>query len=347
MAQPGYVYALINPSMPGLVKVGRTERDPSVRVSELSGVTGVATPFILVFYQAFEDCALAERHAHAALERHGQRFSANREFFETEPTSAIRAIMKAPGATDQVPTTEMLNRGEAASQSSLLDELVSRARAYRHGNEDVPQDVKEAVKLYIKAGKLGSGIAYYELSDMYGYGGPFMPDGWLAKNSKSNEAKKQEYIRKACELNYAPAWADIAYERKSNSSARAEAQAWRKFFEIALRDTPQHPTEVEGSSDWRVTYGALRFLTPRGQLQLGYFPCTARIDDEVLSVAVEFMKQRSDTVIEAVEQHVRDQLSSQWIIDPCSSYNAGEDPEVCRARLVAGWREALRWLNEL
>jgi hypothetical protein len=28
MSRPGYVYALINPTMPNLVKVGKTERDP-------------------------------------------------------------------------------------------------------------------------------------------------------------------------------------------------------------------------------------------------------------------------------------------------------------------------------
>src|SRR6185369_11781349 len=41
MGGPGFVYALINPSMTGLVKVGRTERDPTGRAHELSSATGV------------------------------------------------------------------------------------------------------------------------------------------------------------------------------------------------------------------------------------------------------------------------------------------------------------------
>ena len=44
MNDPGFVYALINPSMEGLVKVGKTKRDPKGRANELSGATGV-TPF--------------------------------------------------------------------------------------------------------------------------------------------------------------------------------------------------------------------------------------------------------------------------------------------------------------
>ena len=45
--EPGWVYVLVNSSMPGIAKVGRTTRAPRDRAAELSGVTGVATPFIV------------------------------------------------------------------------------------------------------------------------------------------------------------------------------------------------------------------------------------------------------------------------------------------------------------
>jgi hypothetical protein len=41
----GYIYVLSNPSMPGIVKVGRTFREPRARAAELSASTGVPTPF--------------------------------------------------------------------------------------------------------------------------------------------------------------------------------------------------------------------------------------------------------------------------------------------------------------
>jgi len=55
MTTPGYIYALVNASMPGLVKVGRTSRDPKDRAAELSGATGVATPFLVVYHEHFAD----------------------------------------------------------------------------------------------------------------------------------------------------------------------------------------------------------------------------------------------------------------------------------------------------
>ncbi len=77
----GYVYLLANPSMPGVVKVGRTTKEPSERVSELSSATGVPTPFDLIYYVATSDCFDAEKRTHEWLTERGYRVSSNREFF--------------------------------------------------------------------------------------------------------------------------------------------------------------------------------------------------------------------------------------------------------------------------
>ena len=39
MARPGYVYAFSTPSMPGIVKIGATDRDPSLRLAEANAGT--------------------------------------------------------------------------------------------------------------------------------------------------------------------------------------------------------------------------------------------------------------------------------------------------------------------
>jgi hypothetical protein len=85
----GYIYVLVNSSMPGLVKVGKTTRDPTMRVAELSGATGVATPFILAFKKFVDDCSTAEFQVHQALEARGHRVSAGREFFRAEEDEVI------------------------------------------------------------------------------------------------------------------------------------------------------------------------------------------------------------------------------------------------------------------
>lgn len=85
----GYIYVLVNPSMQGIVKIGKTNRNPKDRVEELSNVTGVPTPFILVYQRAFNDVDTAERTIHQILESKGHRVSKNREFFNVEVHEVI------------------------------------------------------------------------------------------------------------------------------------------------------------------------------------------------------------------------------------------------------------------
>lgn len=321
MSKPGYVYALINPSMPGLVKVGRTERDPTVRVSELSGVTGVATPFILVFHQAFEDCELAERHAHAALERGGRRFAANREFFETQPTTAIHAILEAPGATARVP--EAAGREQATPQASLLDEMLTRAYGYLHGSGDQPKDVKEGIRLYLKAGRLGSADAYLELGEIY-------YNNWLVKK---NESKAFEYYRLSCELHHAPAWAKVATIRAGEGNLSGEARAWRRFFELALANKDQDANE-------RLVLAGISFLDPRPSLNLTYFPCEAMVGGEPIKDAVKFFRPHTEYMEDCLLRWISDIQKDEYGL-----YNDFRGDT--RPARIAAQEAVLKWLREL
>jgi hypothetical protein len=93
----GYVYVLVNPSFPNLVKIGKTVNDPYDRANQLDS-TGVPTPFIVVFAKKFENCHNAERSAHEYFkERRSRR---NREFFEINTTQAIAIIQELGGAIE-------------------------------------------------------------------------------------------------------------------------------------------------------------------------------------------------------------------------------------------------------
>ena len=78
----GFIYVLVNSSMPDLVKVGLTTRKPCDRAIELSGVTGVPTPFIVVYETQVNDCSAAEKFVHELLSTKGYRVSEAREFFK-------------------------------------------------------------------------------------------------------------------------------------------------------------------------------------------------------------------------------------------------------------------------
>lgn len=89
----GYVYLLVNPSMPGLVKVGRTSHPPSERAAALGGATGVPTPFEVVFEVLVPDQRAAEAYVHSVLEERGCRVADNREFFAVQPEEVVQLMM--------------------------------------------------------------------------------------------------------------------------------------------------------------------------------------------------------------------------------------------------------------
>ena len=88
----GYLYVLTNESMPGLVKIGYTTRDPRARALELfNQATGVPTPFHVVFAVFCSEPAKAEISVFEDLETY--RVSGNREFFRVDENEAIVRVV--------------------------------------------------------------------------------------------------------------------------------------------------------------------------------------------------------------------------------------------------------------
>lgn len=86
----GYVYILSNPSMPGLVKIGRSIGGGDGRAKGLF-VTGVPQPFHLEFELLADDATELERLVHERLQ--GFRVSGDREFFKCPTHEAIHALL--------------------------------------------------------------------------------------------------------------------------------------------------------------------------------------------------------------------------------------------------------------
>ena len=88
---PGYVYILINSSMPGLIKIGRTLRDSRMRARELFS-TGVPTPFQVAFELFAEQHEALEAMVHNEL--NDFRVNAAREFFRYPLDKAVALLIK-------------------------------------------------------------------------------------------------------------------------------------------------------------------------------------------------------------------------------------------------------------
>lgn len=88
---PGYVYILLNPSMPGLIKIGRTLRDSRMRARELTS-TGVPTPFQVAFELFAEQHEALEAMVHNEL--NDFRVNPAREFFRYPLDKTIALLLQ-------------------------------------------------------------------------------------------------------------------------------------------------------------------------------------------------------------------------------------------------------------
>ncbi len=167
----GFVYALSNPSMPGLYKLGQTSRSPHLRAVELSTSTAVAAPYRVL-------TAIFVRHridAEAAIHRafHTFRLSNDREFFrfpsdgamsaafidlflrtgpaflvdsrgqitEEEDPGTLAAFVDGLGVANLCPDLiERLHR--ARDEVSRLESEVTRLRAGREGDSKELEDLR-------------------------------------------------------------------------------------------------------------------------------------------------------------------------------------------------------------
>ena len=117
------VYVLVNPAMPGLVKIGRTaQNDTATRLSQLY-TTGVPVPFELKIACRVPSPDEVESALHAAFGP--QRINPKREFFRIEPEQAI-AILRLLHTEDA--TAEIAAQETGIDEQSLAAAEVLRAR---------------------------------------------------------------------------------------------------------------------------------------------------------------------------------------------------------------------------
>lgn len=161
MSNKGYVYVMINPSMPGLVKIGKTTREPEKRVKELSSFTGVPTEFTLVYKRLVNDCTVAENYIHEVLQTKGVRVSQKREFFEMPIYEAVEVIQQY---TDNEQCESALSTANVYALNILKEAL-----SYYHGYDDFLEDKYQALKLFKKAINLGLSAGYLFIGRMYLY----------------------------------------------------------------------------------------------------------------------------------------------------------------------------------
>lgn len=186
MGNPGYIYALINPALEGLVKVGKTTTNPDKRANELSSATGVPMQFMVAHSVLIADCDLAEKYAHGLLEKNGYRVSSNREFFQAPLPVVMEAIRKTADFVGTITEDEFNGAATQAQWDSLnrqMDELSTllsdmnaetdeenemlEADQYYWHTPMCDLDVRKGIELYKALADKGYARAFYMLGDAY------------------------------------------------------------------------------------------------------------------------------------------------------------------------------------
>ena len=94
--RPHYIYILVNPSIPGICKIGYTTTTVYDRVKQINSATGVITPWYPVFSYKCPNGRMLEQEIHEELALMGMRVNDRREGFTIDSDSA-RAIIEKLG----------------------------------------------------------------------------------------------------------------------------------------------------------------------------------------------------------------------------------------------------------
>ena len=130
----GFIYCLGNKAMPGIYKIGMTERAPAQRCAEISGVTAAALPFDVLCFGQVEDPRRVESEIHGIFAPF--RVSDVREFFETDYSRIYDAIceysnavaMTAEGAEEAERESLRMTFLEAEDPVHKVEALIKAAR---------------------------------------------------------------------------------------------------------------------------------------------------------------------------------------------------------------------------
>lgn len=217
----GYVYVMINPSYNGIVKIGKTTKEPEERAKELSSATGVATPFIVVYKRLFNNCDVAEQLVHDILSEKGYRVNDSREFFSLSATEAINTILDVPNESTSV-NTHFNIEDNNDTYEDLADSYYNKAEEYHYGSKDTFQDENEALFYYERSAELGKIEAYRQIGKI-----------WL--NNKQNTKEALVYFHKGVDKGDFCCYAELGsiYIKEGAFYNKRNAElAYNNFFEF-------------------------------------------------------------------------------------------------------------------
>ena len=164
-----YVYILINSSLPGLLKIGKTSRTPEERAAELSQNTNMPTPFMVAYEEQIPDSTTAEKFIHEELKNQGYRINDSREFFSIPLKEAIQIVSLVASHVREIyeDKNEELLLSEEDDSEATGEYYFSQGMNALSGRRNTLQNFGKAKEHFETAILFGNIRAYNFLASLY------------------------------------------------------------------------------------------------------------------------------------------------------------------------------------
>lgn len=132
----GWVYIISNKSMPGLIKVGCSSKDPELRAEDLGG-TGSPHPYKVEYEMLIEQPEKIERLAHKALSQYHE----GKEWFRCTVEEGIAAIQRIAGGRE-------INQSFKHADGEKVDEILQNQKieeAIRGAKETTDREITSTI----------------------------------------------------------------------------------------------------------------------------------------------------------------------------------------------------------
>lgn len=126
-----FVYILTNPTIPDLVKIGRT-KNLEERLKSLSSHSGVPVPFQCFYCCEVTDGSEVEKRLHFGLGDH--RVNPKREFFRINP-ERVKVLLEGWSIRDLTPSKDVV---ESQEEQDSLNREISRRPVFTFQMVDIP-----------------------------------------------------------------------------------------------------------------------------------------------------------------------------------------------------------------
>ncbi len=126
----GYIYCFSNISMPGILKIGMTERTPEDRLKDSNApdTWRPPTPYVIEFAKKVSNASQKEKTLHILLEKYSIRVNPKREFFRITKEDVLIFFDLIDGEmwdnkTNDIKTDDDIKRKNTKNKQKEIDDM--------------------------------------------------------------------------------------------------------------------------------------------------------------------------------------------------------------------------------